>query len=112
MCLAPMVSLPLLTWIRFFVWLAVGLAIYVFYGTAGATARSGGPTLASPPGGRGGRGRGVSEEKAHSLGLWDAMAIVAGLDDRLGDSWSLAPSRDRVTGWPGWLPAVWRWRGA
>jgi APA family basic amino acid/polyamine antiporter len=32
MCLGLMVSLPLLTWIRFFVWLAIGLAIYVFYG--------------------------------------------------------------------------------
>ena len=31
-CLALMVALPVLTWIRFFVWLLVGLAIYYFYG--------------------------------------------------------------------------------
>jgi len=31
-CFALMLSLPILTWIRFFVWLAVGLLIYFFYG--------------------------------------------------------------------------------
>jgi APA family basic amino acid/polyamine antiporter len=30
-CLSLMLSLPILTWIRFFVWLAVGLVIYFFY---------------------------------------------------------------------------------
>jgi APA family basic amino acid/polyamine antiporter len=32
MCVALMVGLPALTWIRFAAWLAVGLAIYVLYG--------------------------------------------------------------------------------
>lgn len=32
MCLVLMLSLPLETWIRFFVWLAIGLAIYHWYG--------------------------------------------------------------------------------
>ncbi len=31
-CLILMTSLPLETWIRFFVWLVIGLAIYYFYG--------------------------------------------------------------------------------
>ena len=31
-CFILMLSLPLLTWIRFFVWLVVGFAIYFFYG--------------------------------------------------------------------------------
>ncbi len=31
-CFALMLSLPIETWIRFFVWLAIGLAIYFFYG--------------------------------------------------------------------------------
>jgi APA family basic amino acid/polyamine antiporter len=31
-CLALMIALPVLTWIRFFVWLAIGLAIYFLYG--------------------------------------------------------------------------------
>ncbi|MEY2540217.1 MAG: basic amino acid/polyamine antiporter, family [Verrucomicrobiota bacterium] len=30
-CLSLMLSLPILTWIRFFVWLAIGLVIYFFY---------------------------------------------------------------------------------
>src|SRR6476469_445959 len=34
MCFALMFSLPLETWIRFFVWLGVGLAIYFFYGSS------------------------------------------------------------------------------
>ena len=33
-CFVLMLSLPLLTWIRFFIWLAVGLLIYFFYGVS------------------------------------------------------------------------------
>jgi basic amino acid/polyamine antiporter, APA family len=31
-CLYLMASLPMITWIRFFVWMAIGLAIYFSYG--------------------------------------------------------------------------------
>ncbi len=31
MCLALMLSLPILTWLRFFIWLVIGLLIYFFY---------------------------------------------------------------------------------
>ena len=32
MCVALMLSLPILTWIRFFMWLALGVVIYFIYG--------------------------------------------------------------------------------
>lgn len=39
MCLLLMLSLPLETWIRFFVWLAIGLAIYFLFGKQRAAAQ-------------------------------------------------------------------------
>jgi basic amino acid/polyamine antiporter, APA family len=47
LCIALMLSLPVLTWIRFFVWLAIGLVIYFFYGAGHSHLRRGmdeGPT--------------------------------------------------------------------
>lgn len=38
-CLVMMVSLPLGTWIRLFVWLAIGLAVYFFYGKKNSVVR-------------------------------------------------------------------------
>ncbi|HEX8076237.1 MAG TPA: amino acid permease, partial [Chthoniobacterales bacterium] len=46
-CAALMLSLPLETWIRFFVWLAIGLVIYFLYGVRHSRLRRGideGPT--------------------------------------------------------------------
>jgi APA family basic amino acid/polyamine antiporter len=37
-CLLLMMGLPLMTWIRFFVWLIIGLIIYVLYGSKRAAA--------------------------------------------------------------------------
>src|SRR5712671_2544673 len=34
LCIALMLSLPVLTWIRFIVWLVLGLIIYFFYGVS------------------------------------------------------------------------------
>jgi len=51
-CFALMLSLPVLTWIRFFVWLAVGLLIYFFYGAWHSKLRGGidtGITEDTPP---------------------------------------------------------------
>ena len=41
MCLALMLSLPLETWLRFFIWLAIGLAIYFCYGAYHSRLRKG-----------------------------------------------------------------------
>jgi APA family basic amino acid/polyamine antiporter len=38
-CLVMMVSLPLGTWIRLFVWLVIGLAVYFFYGRKNSVVR-------------------------------------------------------------------------
>ena len=46
-CIALMLSLPVLTWIRFFVWLIIGLAIYFLYSVRHSRLRHGvdeGPT--------------------------------------------------------------------
>jgi APA family basic amino acid/polyamine antiporter len=46
-CMALMLSLPVLTWIRFFVWLAIGLVIYFLYSVRHSRLRQGldeGPT--------------------------------------------------------------------
>jgi APA family basic amino acid/polyamine antiporter len=40
-CVALMLSLPILTWIRFFIWLALGLLIYFFYGSRHSRLRQG-----------------------------------------------------------------------
>jgi APA family basic amino acid/polyamine antiporter len=42
-CLALMLGLPLETWIRFFVWLIVGLLVYYFYGRKHSELRALGP---------------------------------------------------------------------
>jgi APA family basic amino acid/polyamine antiporter len=31
MCMALMLSLPILTWLRFFIWLGIGMVIYFLY---------------------------------------------------------------------------------
>jgi len=51
-CLILMLSLPIETWIRFFVWLVIGLAIYFLYGVRNSKLRGGidtGPTEDQPP---------------------------------------------------------------
>jgi APA family basic amino acid/polyamine antiporter len=41
LCIALMLSLPVLTWIRFLVWLVIGLVIYFFYGAWNSKLRRG-----------------------------------------------------------------------
>jgi len=51
-CFVLMLSLPLETWIRFFVWLGIGLLIYFFYGVGHSKLRRGedaGITEDQPP---------------------------------------------------------------
>jgi APA family basic amino acid/polyamine antiporter len=51
-CAVLMLSLPIETWIRFFVWLAIGLCIYFLYGVRHSKLRRGfdtGPTEDIPP---------------------------------------------------------------
>src|SRR5438094_8942509 len=52
MCFALMFSLPLETWVRFVVWLVIGLAIYFFYGSSHSRLQKGidtGITEDEPP---------------------------------------------------------------
>src|SRR5215470_2191379 len=52
MCLALMLSLPVMTWIRFVVWLGIGLVIYFLYSVRHSKLRRGidvGPTEDVPP---------------------------------------------------------------
>ena len=49
MCGALMLALPLTTWGRFFIWLAIGLAIYFFYGVRHSRLRNGQGDEASAP---------------------------------------------------------------
>jgi basic amino acid/polyamine antiporter, APA family len=52
MCTALMLSLPILTWIRFFIWLALGVLIYFFYGRSHSRLQHGidtGETEEPPP---------------------------------------------------------------
>jgi len=51
-CFVLMLSLPIETWIRFFVWLAIGLCIYFLYGIRHSKLRHGidvGPSEDIPP---------------------------------------------------------------
>jgi len=52
LCVALMISLPVLTWIRFVVWLALGLIIYFLYSVRHSRLRKGfdaGETEDIPP---------------------------------------------------------------
>src|SRR5207247_2291317 len=52
LCIALMLSLPVLTWIRFVIWLVIGLVIYFFYGAWNSKLRRGvdaGITEDQPP---------------------------------------------------------------
>jgi APA family basic amino acid/polyamine antiporter len=41
LCAALMLSLPVLTWLRFFLWLIIGLVIYFLYGIRHSKLREG-----------------------------------------------------------------------
>ena len=47
-CIYLMLNLPLDTWIRFFVWLALGLVVYFLYGAKHSTLRRGGRATFTP----------------------------------------------------------------
>jgi len=47
-CLVLMLALPLETWLRFFVWLCIGLVIYGLFGRKHSVLESGEEPLASP----------------------------------------------------------------
>jgi len=49
LCFALMLSLPVLTWIRFFVWLIIGLVIYFSYGMSHSRLQHGSDTGATEP---------------------------------------------------------------
>jgi len=49
LCFALMLSLPVLTWIRFFVWLIIGLVIYFSYGMSHSRLQHGADTGATEP---------------------------------------------------------------
>src|SRR5215212_7718326 len=48
-CVAQMVALPVPTWVRLFVWLAMGMAVYLFYGRRRSRAADAAEVADQPP---------------------------------------------------------------